>query len=190
MIWRQNFESYKSGGWDSGARGRFCHCWESPCHGRTSCWDEVFWTLTSNDKNNDDTSLQHPDHVFHDLQLVSCELGDLCLSLLSTDSTPATVGSSLRLYNWWEDVNWWKLDVAIIFMIMDWIDIILQVPTPQSVWTIQSQRWKSVICPRRPKHLSPLQLLSTIFLCNHHLRILESSRLTPSLIRAFHHFLF
>ena len=64
-------------------------------------------------------------------------------------------------------------------MIRDWIDILLQVPTPQSVWTIQSQRWKSVICPRRPKHLSPLQLLSTIFLCNYHLRILESSRLTP-----------
>ena len=33
-------------------------------------------------------------------------------------------------------------------MIRDWIDILLQVPTPQSVWTIQSQRWKSVICPR------------------------------------------
>ena len=80
-----------------------------------------------------------------------------------------------------------KLDVTIIIMIRDWIDILLQVPTPQSVWTIQSQRWKSVICPRRPKHLSPLQLLSTIFLCNHHLRILE---LTPSLIRACHHFLF
>ena len=70
-------------------------------------------------------------------------------------------------------------------MIRDWIDILLQVPTPQSVWTIQSQRWKSVICPRRPKHLSPLQLLSTIFLCNHHLCILESSRLTPSLIPIF-----